>query len=389
MENLISILTEGAGSILGFIVALVPAIILHEMGHMFMAKWLGVWVQEFGIGFPPRIKRLFRWQETEFTLNWLPFGGFARLEGELYDGLQGGKAEISDEETPPTPEELQQREEAKRHSLNALSPFKRIPIFVAGPTMNFVLAFVLAVTLFLTGYPEIHGYEVIITDVVADSPAAQAGLRSDDELIAINGEPIEEMTDVTETTSEHLGREISLTVLREGEELTVSLVPRENPPAGEGAMGVAIGARAEYTLQQATLPQAIVEGGRMIGRIVGLTVTAPIQIIRGLLPLEMARPVGVINASRLAYATLQESIERGILMPILELLIIVNVSLGIFNLVPLPVLDGGHVVLNVVEGIRKRPLSPRLVERVIQIAMVFFIALFLVMIVVDILYPIV
>jgi len=69
-------------SVIGFVVALVPLIALHEIGHMLMAKWLGVWVREFGIGLPPRMIKLFQWQETEFTLNWLPLGGFARMEGE-------------------------------------------------------------------------------------------------------------------------------------------------------------------------------------------------------------------------------------------------------------------------------------------------------------------
>jgi len=385
MENVLSILNEGAGSILGFIVALVPAIILHEMGHMFAAKWLGVWVREFGIGFPPRITKLFRWQETIFTLNWLPFGGFARMEGETFTELQGGEEEIEE----PSPEELREREEARKHSLNSLAPLKRIPIFVAGPVMNFLLAVLLAVTLYMTGYPVIDRVQVGIADVAPGSPAAEAGIQAGDMLVEVEGQPIAELNDVTTVVDEHLGEPVSLTV-RRGEALeTLSLVPRENPPPGEGAMGVVISQEPEYHIETLGLPGALVQGLRLIFNIIGQTLMAPIRVIQGLIPLEMARPVGIINTSRLAYATIQESIEMGTLLPILQLLIVVNVSLSIFNLLPLPVLDGGHVLIVIIEAIRNRPLSMELKERAFQAAALLFIVLFIAMVVLDLLFPIV
>ena len=138
-------------SVIGFVIALVPLIALHEMGHMFTAKALGVWVREFGIGLPPRIGKLFQWQETVFTLNWLPLGGFARMEGE--EDMLSEVEPIEIEPAPPTPAELQAQREAREHSLYAKSPFKRILIYLGGPMTNLLTAWVLAILLFLTGTP--------------------------------------------------------------------------------------------------------------------------------------------------------------------------------------------------------------------------------------------
>ena len=369
------------GSILGFIVALVPLIALHEMGHMFVAKWAGVWVHEFGIGLPPRIVKLFKWQETVFTLNWLPLGGFARMEGE--DILEQPQAPTADVE-----QLSEEEQEAQKHSLYAQPPGKRMLIFLGGPMMNFITGWLLAILLFLTGVPVIDEMNVYIDQVVPESPAATANLQVDDRIIAANGEPVDDIEMVTETSQAHRGEEITLTVLRDGEERTVSLTPRVDPPANEGAIGILLrGEATAYHIEATPLPKALLNGTLSFLNAIYQTLLAPIRILQGIIPMEAARPVGIVNISRIAYDSIQQSFATGTLIPLLNLLILVNVSLGIFNLLPIPALDGGRILLTAIEKIRDKPLSPRLQERIHQAALIVFLLLFVVITVLDFIYP--
>ncbi len=384
------------GSVLGFIVALVPLIALHEMGHMFVAKWVGVWVREFGIGLPPRIVKLFKWQETEFTLNALPLGGFALMEGE--DFLEQPTREPLETYYLETSEETEERskinetseddEEAKAHSLYAQPPGKRMLIFAGGPMMNFITGWVLAILLFLTGVPVIDAMDVTIDQVVPDSPAAAAGLQVDDQIIALNGEPVNDIEMVTEKTQSLRGEEITLTVMRDGEERTVALTPRVDPPPNEGAMGVILsGEPTEYHIEATPLPRALLNGTLTFFNAIYQTLLAPIRILQGIIPLEDARPVGIVNISRIAYDSIQQSFTTGTLIPILNLLILVTISLGVFNLLPIPALDGGRILLTAVELIRDKPLSPQIQERVHQVALILFLLLFVAITILDLIYP--
>jgi regulator of sigma E protease len=370
------------GSVLGFIVALVPLIALHEMGHMFIAKWVGVWVREFGIGLPPRLLKLFKWQETEFTLNALPLGGFARMEGEdfmerpQFSPVEG--TEVSEEDAV-----------ARKHSLYAQPPGKRMLIYFGGPLMNFITGWLLAILLFITGVPVIDAMRVDITQVVPNSPAEAAGLQATDTIIAVNDQPVDDMETVTQVTQDNLGKEISLTVLRDGEERTVSLVPRVDPPKNEGAMGVLLtGVPTDYRIEPTPIPRAVLNGSLSFINVILQTLWAPVRIAQGLIPAEAARPVGIVNISRIAYDSIQQSFTTGTLIPILNLLILVNVSLGIFNLLPIPALDGGRILLTLIEKVRNKPLDPRIQERVHQVALAIFILIFIVITVFDLLYPV-
>ncbi|HEY89199.1 MAG TPA: site-2 protease family protein [Thermoflexia bacterium] len=396
-------------SVIGFVVALVPLIVLHEMGHMFTAKRLGVWVREFGLGLPPRIIKLFQWQETEFTLNWLPLGGFARMEGEedftstveppaqeeftLLVEIQ--EPMLMDEETveppttekvPPTAAELQA---AQEHSLYAKSPFKRILIYLGGPLMNLLTAWVLAILLFATGTPIIDEMLVRITQVAPHSPAAEVNLQADDVILAINGERGLDIEAVIAHIQAQRGQELSLTVGRGDAELTVSLTPRTAPPANEGSMGVMLqGEPTAYHIEPLPLGQALLRGSRTFFFITWKTLWMPVELVQGLIPAATARPVGIINISRIAYQSIEQSFTQGTLIPILNLLILVSVSLGIFNLLPIPALDGGRILFTVIELLRKEPLSPRLQERIHQIALSILLLLFAVITVLDLFHPV-
>jgi regulator of sigma E protease len=367
--------------IVGFLVCLIPLIVVHEIGHFVMARWIGVWAREFGIGYPPRITKLFKWRETEFTLNWLPLGGFVRLEGEQTF------AEEKDEDTDgeASPAVLTEKEEAYRHSLYAQPPGKRILLYLGGPLMNLLAAWVLATLLFTSGLPIAR---VVINEIAPESPAAEANLQVGDTIVAINGEAVESTSDVALYVQQTLGEPTEILLERDGQSLAVSLTPRADPPAGQGAMGVLISGVDSGRLKHYPLGEAFVYGSRYLGQIVGVTVLFPVYVIRGLIPIEQARPVGVIGISQIAQRSVEDSISTGAAYPILNILILVSVSLGIFNLLPIPALDGGRILFAIVEKIRHKPLTPALEERIHMVTLMLLVVLFVVITILDIVAPI-
>ncbi len=374
-------INNGLGMIVGFLVCLIPLIVVHEIGHFVMARLTGVWAREFGIGYPPRILKLFKWRETEFTLNWLPLGGFVRLEGE--QTFAEDKDEDTDEEVSPAV--LAEKEEAYRHSLYAQPPGKRILLYLGGPLMNLLTAWVLATLLFATGIPAAR---VVVANIAPQSPAAEANLQAGDVIVAVNGETVESLNDVSALVQQTLGEPTEIQLERDGQTVTVSLTPRANPPEGQGAMGVEINEVGSGKLKQLPLGQAFVYGSRYLGNIVGVTLFFPVYVIRGLIPLEQARPVGVIGISQIAQQSVEDSISTGAAYPILNLLILVSVSLGIFNLLPIPALDGGRILFAIVEKIRHKPLTPALEERIHMVTLAMLGVLFVVITILDIVAPI-
>ncbi|HOU15199.1 MAG TPA: M50 family metallopeptidase [Anaerolineae bacterium] len=373
-------ISNGLGMILGFIVGLIPLILVHEFGHFVMAKLTGVWAREFGVGYPPRIVKLFRWRETDFTLNWLPLGGFVRLEGE-----QTFAEEEKDTEEA-SPEASAEKEEAFKHSLYAKSPEKRILIYLGGPLMNIIAALVLATLVFTTGIPTAR---VVIDEVAPASPAAEAHIQANDIIVAINGEKVEGTGDVSLFTQKSLGEPTELTLERDGQTLTVSLVPRANPPEGQGAMGIVIsGVENRENLKRYPVGEALVYGTRYVGRIVGVSVMLPVYIIRGLIPIEQARPVGIIGISQITQRSVEDSVSSGAVYPFLNVVILISVSLGIFNLLPIPALDGGRILFAIVEKVRRRPLTPVLEERIHTVTFLILIAVFIFITILDIVAPV-
>jgi regulator of sigma E protease len=382
------LLNNWIGPILGFVVGLIPLIILHEFGHFLMARVFGVWAREFGIGYPPRITKLFRWRETVFTLNWLPIGGFVRLEGEeLFE--EPGETEDSEHDQRDQRDQREaedsDQEAWEAHSLYAKSPAERTVIYLGGPLMNLISAWVIGVLLFLTGYPTPTG-QVVIREVAPNSPAAQANIQEGDIVLAIQGEPVEGTEDLIELTQENLGTPTEMKLQYDGETRTVTLVPRTDPPENQGAMGVIIS--EDVDISRYPLGRAVVEGTRYVGAIAGVTVLAPIYIIRGVIPLSQGRPVGIIGISQITHRSIETSIETGALFPFLNILIMISVGLGIFNLLPIPALDGGRILFALVEKVRGKRLTPELEERIHIIAFVLMLALVVFITALDIISPV-
>lgn len=206
-------------TLIAFAIVLIPAVIVHELGHFLAAKAVGITVLEFGVGFPPRVMRLFTWGETEFTLNWIPLGGFVRPLGEDLVRPLGDEAIEQDRQqvlAKHAQEEdasdiLSEREAlAKRGvyrtmSVNEAKPFPRMLFFVAGAIANFVLAFVLFALIALIGIPNEVGGRVGLLNIPGDSELSAIGLQNGDLIEAINdqyfvnaGEFISSLSDLQE-----------------------------------------------------------------------------------------------------------------------------------------------------------------------------------------------
>ncbi|HLL50618.1 MAG TPA: RIP metalloprotease RseP [Thermomicrobiales bacterium] len=204
--------SEGLLNGLYIIPILAVLILVHEIGHFVAARMIGVKVEEFGIGIPPRIKG-WRRNGVLWSLNWIPFGGFVKVLGE------DGKA--SDPE-----------------SINSKSPAKRAFFLVAGSAMNFLLAFLLMIL--VVGFQGVSHSNVYIASVVPGSPAEEASWEPGDRIVEVAGVPVESSTDVGQRAREFSGIPMSVVVERDGALVETSVVPRINPPAGEGPTGVGI-----------------------------------------------------------------------------------------------------------------------------------------------------
>ncbi len=207
MANIASIAT----TILYFLIVLSVLVLVHEIGHFITARRAGVRVEEFGLGYPPRAVRLFKRGETEYTLNWLPLGGFVRMTGE---------------ENPSDPK-----------SFAAAKWWKRAVILSAGAGMNIVLAVVLFTIIALMGVPRTVEF-VNIGGVTPGSPAEMAGLKAGDRIMSIDGQPVINRLDVSRAATERAGQPISLNIKRDRDNLMIYLTPRTNPPKNEGRIGI-------------------------------------------------------------------------------------------------------------------------------------------------------
>jgi regulator of sigma E protease len=284
-------------------------------------------VEEFGFGFPPRITRLFRWKGTDYTLNWIPLGGFVRPLGEAQPEIEGGLA--------------------------ASKPWVRIGVYLAGPMMNLLAAVVIYAVIFSRlGVPDMTVIQ--IQDVVQDSPAAQAGLMVGDTVVSVNDLEANSYDDLRGEIYANLGEEITITYERDGALGEVTLVPRENPPEDEGAIGILMTSPVRDISWFQALPLAVASTGQHSVAVMKL----PGQLIRGSAD-PSGRPVGYKGMYDI-YAGAKE----GQLLPgtpadinVLLFLVSITVSLGVLNLLPIPALDGGRILFVLPELIIGRRVS--------------------------------
>ena len=247
------------GLLLGLLIIPILAILIiaHELGHFFAARSVGVTVEEFGIGLPPRAKG-WRWKGVLWSLNWIPFGGFVRVKGE-------DASDVSPD------------------SMNAKAPLQRAWFLVAGPLMNFVVAILLSFALIaFQGIPS-EASHIYIGQVAADSPAAGAGWQPGDAIVAVGGEEITSASQLQSLIRQYSGEETTVTILRGGETIETTVTPRKNPPANQGATGITMGeginSIVKFTEVEAGSPAeaAGLRTGDVLVAVDGVTVDSHVQ----------------------------------------------------------------------------------------------------------------
>ncbi len=310
-----------------FAVVLAALILGHELGHFVAAKLVGVRVEEFGLGFPPRVATLFEWRATRFTLNLIPFGGFVRPAGENDPDIPDGLA--------------------------AASKRARAFVLLAGPAANILLAFFAFTAAFQFAAPDPE--RVVITQVAPGSPAEAAGLLPGDLVLQAEGRPIDSFRALQEIVAANLGRPILLKVQRGEAVVEIRLTPRPEPPEGEGPIGVVLG----NPTRTVPFPEAARLGARAVTTQFIELLRLPARLIQGQVAPEEARVSGLKGMyDMLDWAT---DIDRAAQRPFLTLNLIGVISAGLAfaNLLPFPALDGGRLMFVLIEAILGHRVSPR------------------------------
>jgi regulator of sigma E protease len=293
---------SGLVQLLQFIVGLGILIIIHELGHYLAARLFKIEVEEFGIGFPPRALKLFQAGGTLFSLNWIPLGGFARIKGTEDPNIPGGLA--------------------------AANPWTRLAVLSAGPLMNLGLGVVLSVILFYSlGEPVLNKVEV--QGIAPGSPAEQAGLQVRDLITKVDGHEVHNVDDLQKMIYDRLGQPTQITLQRGDQTIDVTLTPR-NPPPEDGAIGIIMG----YPTQPTTWARAIPTGIAASYEYGKSVLLLPVRMLQGQVSPEEGRPVGYKGMF---------DIYQQIRQP-LWFFMVISMSLGIFNLFPIPALDGGRIL---------------------------------------------
>ena len=337
------------GTVVAFIGVLVVLVLVHELGHFIVAKRAGITVQEFGVGFPPRIGSVV-WHGTRYSVNWIPLGGFVKMLGEDGDAEAEKMREHGLSEAAV--------DKAMQGAFNRKPVWVRIVVLLAGVVMNFLLAAVLfAVALSL---PAQQGRgPLTVTEVQADSPAVTAGLKVGDLITAADGRTFPVSRDLTAYVRSRAGHLVELTVVRGGQEMTVPVTPRALT-AGDVAKGLgAVGFSYE--------PERFVEiapsvSGPLAAGWEGVRAAADLALkIPGGLASAVAGLVGLAPDAGTAVGPIGIASETGKVLraPLVSQLIfvgILSVNLAVLNVLPFPPLDGGRIAVVAVEAIRRRRL---------------------------------
>lgn len=332
-------------TIIAFLGAIGPLVFVHELGHYFAGRLFGIKADVFSIGFGREITGWSDRRGTRWKIAWLPLGGYVKFAGDMNAVGEPDAAWLA----------LPADERARTFQAKPL--WQRAIVVAAGPIVNLVLA-----VLILAGFA--YGYGVdrtpaIVDSVVAGGPGAAAGLRQGDRIVAIDGRSIETFSDLARFAQLRPGEHVAMTVERgEGrvvQPLTIGIERQRDRFGNEfrlGRIGVASGTPV---LAPVSLVEAPIAGMRMTGEIVRGTFDTLGQVISGRRSIdELGGPIRIAKISG-------EQLALG-WAAFVWLVAMLSINLGFINLLPVPMLDGGHLFFYAIEALRRRPLEPRVQE---------------------------
>lgn len=363
MEHITAFFGFLVGYILPYVIVLSLLVFVHEFGHYLAGRLSGIRVLAFSVGFGPELVGFTDGHGTRWKISAIPLGGYVRFFGD------------ADAASRPDGKELEElTAEEKAQTLAGAKLWKRAVTVAAGPIANFVLAIAIFAVLFGTmGKPVA---DPVVAEVKADSAAAEAGVQPGDVLMALDGEAVETFDDVVRYISMRPEIPVVVTVRRNGSELGLNMTPRRVETADRFGNKMEVGQIGIVTNQQSgnfrivelTPLQAVGEGARQTWHIVTGTVDYLSNLIAGRMNADqLGGPVRVVQASG-QMATLG-------IVALVNLAAVLSVSLGLLNLMPIPVLDGGHLLLYALEALRGKPVGPGAQEIAFRIGLAMIVSL--------------
>jgi regulator of sigma E protease len=363
------------------IVVLGVLIFVHEFGHFLFAKLFNVKVEKFSLGFGPKVlgKQI---GETEYLLSAFPLGGYVKMfgEGGFIEGGESHHPPVNDavENVPdvdsgtPASPSREMTDEEKARSFFHKPPLQRIAIVMAGPVFNLVFAWLVFILLCMLGVPTITAR---IGEVLKDKPAAQAGVQKNDLITSIDGNFITRWDEVAEAIAAGKGRPIRLKVNRNNQEVQFTITPQPRVSKnlfGEKVNGFAIGVASagEIVTERFNPAQAVVKGTAQTGKVIEITVMSLVKLVQRTVPLDSVG--GPIMIAKMAGETAQAGGSS-----FLAFMALLSINLGVLNLLPVPVLDGGHLFFYFWELVFRRPVSQKAREYAQQIGLMLLLGLML------------
>ena len=342
-----------------FLLVIGPLIFIHELGHYYAGRLFGVKAETFSIGFG---REIFGWSDkrgTRWKVGWMPLGGYVKFKGDMNPA------------STPSDEWLSLPAAERAETFQAKALWQRFIIVAAGPFTNFLFAIIAFMVMFATiGYP---ASRATIGQPLPDSVAANAGFRAGDDIVGIDGRAIETFADLRSYVALRPEQAMVFTVLRDGQEITLRATPRaeiERDSFGNEARVGKLGAPPSGALQFERLPFYQLPGAAVETTIgtVETMVTALGQVITGRRSVqELGGPLKIAEVSG-------QQASLGWL-PFFWLMTVVSINLGFINLLPIPLLDGGHLLFYVIEGVRRKPLRPEAQEWAFRTGLAVLLAL--------------
>jgi len=310
-------------------------IFVHELGHFLFAKMMGVRVLKFSLGFGPKLIGK-KYGDTEYVISAIPLGGYVKMLGEIPG------EELSEDEKP--------------FAYNYQKIWKRFAIVLFGPIFNILFAVTIFFFSFMNGLPilvpEIGG-------VMPDTPAERAGLMKGDRIVEINGVPMDQWDQMTDIIHKSPEKTLSIKIRRDNAPLQVSIKPAKKTVKdifGEGKPVGLIGIKpsGDTVIKKENIPNAFADSIVRTGEISVLTLVSIVKLIQRVIPMDtIGGPILIVQMAG-------EQASKGFLNFFIFMAII-NINLGVLNLLPIPILDGGHLLFLGIEAIRRKPLSERVI----------------------------
>lgn len=324
-------------TVVSFIIVLGILVFIHEFGHYITAKKSDIMISEFALGFGPKLisKKV---GETVYSIRAIPLGGFCNMVGEF----------PADESMPEAEKEIYDQAKEKQRLFNQKSALKRLAVILMGPIMNFMLAIFIFILIFaIFGVPTSTTQEAVLGEVIPEQPAAEAGLRTNDRILAINGQEINSWTEMSELIRNNAGQQITVRYQR-GEQIEeITMTPVLSEESNQGVIGI----YPQLIRESVSFVSAISLGLQQGYQVFKLTILGFVQMFRESSAEDIGGPIMIASI-------IGQAARVGILN-VLNWTAIISINLGIINLLPFPALDGGRILFIIIEIIRGKAVDPR------------------------------